>query len=235
MRSEHEKQKKDEAACDCTREDCGRRRAHAKMLQQTIVDLMCKERDRTLEEQADANRLSASINSPAFKDRLDTLISRVSKLDESRGTARSEEIQAELHEWQERVAISGSTRPQVKDQEMASKLAAAEADNESLQVTCSKLHASLNVARSRCADLEEELLQKDDEIFGEREARIAAEEEKHATLAASTAGTCNLCWADYACVCELHVSFSSDRVCRPRGGWRSQARTGRKHSPHRRL
>jgi hypothetical protein len=226
MRSEHEKQKEDEAACDCTREDCGRRRAHAKVLQQTIVDLMCKQRDRTLEEQADASRLSSSITSPAFKDRLDTLISRVSRLDDSRGSVRSEEIQAELHEWQERVPISGSSRLQVKDKEMVFKLAAAEADRESLQATCSKLHASLNVARNRCADLEEELLQKDNEIFGEREARIAAEEEKNAVLAESTAGMCNLCWTNSACARKMHASFSSDRACRPRPGSRSPARTG---------
>ena len=44
MRAEHERQRTAEAAADCSREDCLRRREHAKMLQETVVELMRKQR-----------------------------------------------------------------------------------------------------------------------------------------------------------------------------------------------
>lgn len=64
MRAEHERQRTAEAAADCSREDCLRRREHAKMLQETVVELMRKQRDRVVEEKLN---LSTPMSSPAFK------------------------------------------------------------------------------------------------------------------------------------------------------------------------
>ena len=108
-KAEREQQANDEAMADCTRHECVQLRSHSKTLQETVVQLMCKQRDRVLEQSASK---SASLNATSLKERMDHLIQRVSGMDlcapaqySLNGSEPSVMMQA-LQDWQRHTSIT---------------------------------------------------------------------------------------------------------------------------------
>jgi hypothetical protein len=190
---------------DCLRHECEKLRAHSKTMQETVVQLMCKQRDRALEESANK---SASLNSTSLKERMDQLIQRVSGVDvcaaaqyNLNGSEQSVMMQA-LHDWQRHMSItyledsgddhalrmealrsppsSKQDRPSSASKN-SSRLSGAKASwamIKDLEAKRDELERSLKEYKRKCLDLEGQLAHKEEALFVAEEARVAAEEAR---------------------------------------------------------
>ena len=190
---------------DCLRHECEKLRAHSKTMQETVVQLMCKQRDRALEESASK---SASFNSTSLKERMDQLIQRVSGVDVCAATQYSlnesepSVMMQALHDWQRHMSItyledsgddnalrmealrsppsSKQDRPSSAGKN-SSRLSGAKASwamIKDLEAKRDELERSLKEYKRKCLDLEEQLAHKEEALFVAEEARVAAEESR---------------------------------------------------------
>jgi hypothetical protein len=201
-RAERERQAE---LANCLRRECEKLRAHSKTMQETVVQLMCKQRDRALEESANK---SASLNSTSLKERMDQLIQRVSGVDVCAATQYSlnesepSVMMQALHDWQRHMSItyledsgddhalrmealrsppsSKQDRPSSASKN-SSRVSGAKASwvmIKDLEAKRDELERALKEYKRKCLDLEGQLAHKEEALFVAEEARVAAEESR---------------------------------------------------------
>jgi hypothetical protein len=199
-----ERERQEELAVSL-RHECEKLRAHSKTMQETVVQLMCKQRDRALQESASK---SASLNSMSLKERMDQLIQRVSGVDVCAATQYSlnesepSVMMQALHDWQRHMSItyledsgddhalrmealcsppsSKQDRPSSSSKN-SSRLSGAKASwamIKDLEAKRDELERSLKECKRKCLDLEGQLAHKEEALFVAEEARVAAEESR---------------------------------------------------------